>query len=188
MNEKRLGPVIDRINSLLEIKERVVVGIDGMAASGKTTSAGELAALFGCDAVHMDDFFLPFSLRSPGRLAEAGGNIHYERFMEEAAAGIKSGEAFTYRVFDCKTGTYSRSRNISPSKLLVVEGAYCMHPFFGDLYDLKVFSAVEDDVQKKRILERDGAEVYKRFADLWIPMEKKYFEAFKIRRICDITI
>ena len=188
MSEERLKPVINRIKALLEIKERVTVGIDGMAASGKTTAASELADAFGCDVVHMDDFFLPFDKRSPERYAEPGGNVHYERFLEEAAAGLKSGETFEYRVFDCKTGGYDGTRRISPSGLVIVEGAYSTHPFFGDIYDLKVFSQISAEIQKQRIMNRNGKEGYKDFEKRWIPLENKYFEAFDIKQKCDIII
>ena len=50
--------VINEINRLLEHKSRVIVAIDGMAASGKTTLAECLRKEFDAEVVHMDDFFL----------------------------------------------------------------------------------------------------------------------------------
>ena len=56
------------------------LAIDGRAAAGKSTAAALLAAALGAGVVHMDDFFLPAALRTPQRLSEPGGNVHYERF------------------------------------------------------------------------------------------------------------
>ena len=60
-----------------------IIAIDGRAASGKSTLAQQLGELLDADVIHMDDFFLPPSLRTKERLSEPGGNVHYERFAEE---------------------------------------------------------------------------------------------------------
>ena len=75
--------ICSRIEQLLFQNARLILAIDGCSASGKTTLAQRLAERFSGDVVHMDDFFLPLSLRTPERLAEPGGNVHYERFLEQ---------------------------------------------------------------------------------------------------------
>lgn len=69
---------------------RAVAAIDGNAAAGKSTLAARIAAFFApqysVNVFHMDDFFLPGALRTPERLAEPGGNVHYERFQDEVLA------------------------------------------------------------------------------------------------------
>ena len=45
---------------------------------------------------------------------------------------------------------------------------------FGEVYDLRVFFDIDDNIQKERILKRNGKEMLKRFTDTWIPMENKY--------------
>ena len=49
----------------------------------------------------MDDFFLPFELRTAERLKEPGGNVHYERFIDEVVSKLSAGEPFEYGVFRC---------------------------------------------------------------------------------------
>lgn len=82
---------------------RAVAAIDGNAAAGKSTLAARIAAFFAprcsVNVFHMDDFFLPGALRTPERLAEPGGNVHYERFQDEVLAGCRLGRAvFLWRV------------------------------------------------------------------------------------------
>ncbi|MCM1467169.1 MAG: hypothetical protein NC086_03400, partial [Alistipes sp.] len=55
----RLLPLITRIRRLMEEKNKVVVALDGRAASGKTTAAELLSLVFDASVIHMDDFFLP---------------------------------------------------------------------------------------------------------------------------------
>lgn len=61
----------------------LILGIDGMCGAGKTSLAAFLSERYSCSVVHADDFFLPPELRTAERLSEPGGNIHYERLMEE---------------------------------------------------------------------------------------------------------
>ena len=127
------------IDKLLREKSRTVVAIDGRCGSGKTTLAGLLAGIYDCTVIYMDDFFLPPALRTEARLAEAGGNVDYERFAAEAATGLRSGAPFTYRIFDCATMDFSGVAAISPKALTIVEGSYSLHPKIGPLFGLTVF-------------------------------------------------
>ena len=58
MNNVQLKALEEKIAELLLQKERVIVGIDGCCASGKTTLADKLSRSFDCNVFHMDDFFL----------------------------------------------------------------------------------------------------------------------------------
>ena len=45
-------------------------------------------------------------------------------------------------------------------------------------YDIKVFLDISPDLQKKRLLARNGEEAYKKFESKWIPMELNYFHYY----------
>lgn len=200
----RLISCLYEISRLLDEKTgQVRVVIDGRAASGKTTAAELIAGYFSgaylhefpdarsftTDIIHADDFFLPPSLRTPERLNEVGGNLHRERFYDEIIANLDSPDGFSYRVFDCSKMDYApEPRKVKPCRLLIFEGAYSLHPDFGDYYDLAIFSDISPDEQRRRILSRNGERMLKRFEQEWIPMEEKYFDGFDIRQKCKITI
>ncbi len=60
--------------SALEKKpEAKVIVIDGMCGSGKSTLAAALGKQMVGEVIHMDDFFLPFDLRTKERLSAPGG-------------------------------------------------------------------------------------------------------------------
>ena len=63
---------------------------------------------------------------------------------------------------------------VPDSKKAIIEGTYSHHPYFGDPYDLKILLTVDEETQRKRILERP-AFLHKRFFEEWIPMENRYF-------------
>lgn len=171
---------------------RAVAAIDGNAAAGKSTLAARIAAFFApqysVNVFHMDDFFLPGALRTAERLAEPGGNVHYERFQDEVLAGVASGAPFSYGVFDCGRMAVTRRVAVEPAALTLVEGAYSMHPRFGTPYSLRVFLRATPETQRARILARNGAAMLARFESIWIPMENAYFSAFRIPEQCDFVL
>ncbi len=172
----RLIPLIFDVSKQLENKERIVLAIDGRAASGKTTAAGLISKLFNCEIIHMDDFFLPRELRTEERLSEVGGNVHYERFSAEVLPYLRGCCGFSYRTFNCSKFDFdSQPRTISPAPLYIVEGSYSLHPGFGEYYDLSFFSDVPPGEQLRRIRERNGEKLLERFKSEWIPMEERYF-------------
>ena len=63
-----------------------------------------------------------------------------------------------------------------------------MRPEFLGLYDYKIFMKTVPETQLKRITERNGEEMAKRFEAQWIPMENAYFKAFDVEKSADIVI
>lgn len=161
-------------------KEQLLIGIDGMCCSGKTTLCEELLKKYDCNVFHMDDFFLRPEQRTAERLSEVGGNVDYERFKEEVLKPLQQGETFSYRPFDCSTGGFKEKVEVFPKKWNIIEGVYCLHPHFGEAYDYRFFMDVEEEEQKRRVLKRSGAEKYQRFVSEWIPKENAYFQAFRV--------
>ena len=176
-----------KIDAALAQSDRVIVAIDGKCASGKTTLAAKLAEHYDCNLFHMDDFFLRPQQRTPERFAEAGGNIDYERFLEEVLIPLQAGEAFCYRPFDCGSFTLSAPVPVVPKRLNIIEGTYSHHPYFGNPYELKIFLTVTPQLQRERILRRP-AFLHQRFFEEWIPMENHYFDHFQISRHCDLVL
>ena len=172
----RLIPILYEMRG----RESAIIGIDGRAASGKSTMAHGLAKIFKTVPISMDDFFLPGEQRTEKRLGEPGGNIHYERFASEVIPNLRSRQDLSYCPFNCNTMEYDEPKIIPRASFMVVEGAYCQHPYFGDYLSTKIFSDVAPDVQIERLKKRNGEQVAEIFKNKWIPMEEKYFETYKI--------
>ena len=185
---REITEIVERVAALQAAGVRpVVIGIDGMAASGKTTITALLAERLDASVIHMDDFFLPQGFRTPERLKTPGGNVYYERFKQEVVPYLRCGELFGYRVFDAHKHIYTDTRVIQPTPVIIVEGSYCMHPELGEIYDLKVFCKVSPYEQMQRI-NATRARVAEMFKAMWIPMENRYHAAFDIESKCDLVI
>lgn len=176
-------PILMRLDSTIR-----VIAIDGRAASGKTTRAELLSAVLGAPVIHMDDFFLPPALRTEERLAQPGGNVHHERFAAEVLPHLASGEAFTYRVFDCGRMAFHGLREIPAAPIRIVEGSYAHHPALGQYADLTVFTDITPEMQMARILRRNGERMAEMFRTRWIPMEEQYFGRFGVREGADLCL
>ena len=181
-------PLLAAMDRRLTENPRLLVAIDGGSASGKTTLAALLARVYDCSVFHMDDFFLRPEQRTEERLAEPGGNVDRERFYEEVMEPLTTGKTVTFRRYDCRTQTLVDPATITPKALNIVEGAYSMHPLLADSYDLTVFLKIPPEVQRSRILARNGPEVGVRFFTRWIPLEERYFDALDPAGRCDLIL
>lgn len=182
----RILPVMEAIASGESGQQ--IIALDGRSAAGKSTLAQLLGKMTGAGVIHMDDFFLPKELRTKERLAEPGGNVDYDRFLTEVLPGLKSGEAFSYRRFDCSRMELGESRKVPAGTIRIVEGSYSCHPKLGDYMTLRVFCDISAEEQRVRIEKRNGEEMLSRFVREWIPMEEKYFAYFPIKERADFVL
>ena len=180
----RALPLFARIDHLTAEKSRVLVAIEGGSASGKTTLGELLQNVYGCPVFHMDDFFLRPEQRTEERLRQPGGNVDYERFREEVLLPLKQGLPFSYRPYDCRTQKFREPVWVEPDTVAVVEGSYSCHPELWDFYDLHIFLTVSPEEQRLRIRRRNGEKGLEIFQNKWIPLEERYFEAFRIEQRC----
>ena len=181
-------PLLGAIDRVVREKGGAVVAIEGGSATGKTTLSALLEEIYGCTVFHMDDFFLRPQQRTPERLAEPGGNVDRERFLEEVLLPLSRGESVSYQPYDCHTQSMQNAVEITPTPLTIVEGAYSMHPDLARYYDLSVFLRITPELQRLRILMRNGSEVADRFFSTWIPMEQLYFDTFDTANRCDLIL
>ena len=171
------------IDSLMEFTSPLLA-IDGPCGGGKSTLAEDLLINYpGAQIFHMDDFFLQPALRNEKRLSEPGGNVDYERFLSEVLQPLSRGEEFNYHVYNCQTDSFSK-KNAGPAPLHIIEGSYSLHPQLRDYYDIKVFLQIDEQLQEKRILRRNG-ENAERFFNEWIPLENQYFNICAVRECSD---
>lgn len=183
----KLECLFQKLDKMLKVKP-VILAIDGGSASGKTTLSKIIQQQYDCTVFHMDDFFLRPEQRTEERYNQPGGNVDRERFLEEVLVPLKEKKIVYYRRFDCKSCKLLDPVEINPKSLVVVEGAYSMHPELAVFYDFSVFLEISPELQKERIRERNSPCDAKRFWEKWIPLEEVYFSKFEIKEKCDVVI
>ena len=183
----------DFLPVFIEIDKRLARGsmtlvMEGGSASGKSTLADALEAVYSCTVLHADDYFLRPEQRTAERLAEVGGNFDRERFADEIVRPLRDGQPITYCRFDCMTQTLGEPITAPKTDLTVVEGVYSLHPTFEKYYDFAIFLDIAPAHQEQRITKRNSPWLAKRFFTEWIPMENAYFEETGIKERVDIVV
>lgn len=178
-----LQEIIDIIKTNKQIK---VIAIDGRCGSGKTTISKALQKEFNCNLIHLDDFFLRPSQKTPKRLNEVGGNIDYERFINEVLSNLEKKE-FSYKPYNCTKLDFDNEIKVINNKLLIIEGTYSMHPKFINYYDFKIFVTLDQKLQIERLKNRNPL-LLDRFINEWIPKEEAYFDKFETLKSADKVI
>lgn len=169
-------------------KTPLVIAFDGRSSSGKTTLANRLAKVFNIPVIHTDDFYRPKDKNGNLSITEHDGNFDLKRFQNEVVDCIKTQKAFKYGIFDCQMQRIEQYVEVPISKCYIIEGAYSLNPYLGDYADIKVFFDIEHDLQKNRIINRNGVQGYERFKEIWLPAEERYLEHYRIFDRCNIII
>lgn len=184
------SPAVEAIETLVaQGKGPVIVAVDGRCASGKTTFAARCAQVFSdCSLFHMDDFFLPFAKRTPERLAQPGGNVDYERALEEVFAPLSRGEDVELRAFDCSDGSFRPAVTCPFRRLNIVEGSYSHHPALAGYSQVKIFLTCSPETQLDRLAVRESSESLENFKTRWIPMEERYFAALDVQAGSQVVV
>ncbi len=185
-----LLPIMAAVAERLQADGRAVLALDGMSASGKSTLAALLAPVWEAAVYRMDDFFLPPALRTAARLAEPGGNVHYERFASQVLEPLARAEAFSYQRYDCHADTLTEARE-HPARVTIIEGSYALHPAFGAYYarlrPVTAFLRISEGAQRERIRRRNGEAMLARFEREWLPLEKSYASAYDVAERADFS-
>ena len=75
-------------------------------------------------------------------MREVGGNVDYERFKEEVINPLIEKKNVMYRPFRCNVRQILDGEEIEYKRLNIIEGSYSQHPYFNDVYKLRVFTNI----------------------------------------------
>ncbi len=205
-----IGPLINRIavyetvSDCLVRKGRRIIGINGVDASGKTTFTAELARYvesigYTCQIISIDDFHNPLVQRRQGKTeidAYYNNAFNYERLIDEVLHPLKkTGQVHRdIMCLDLDTDTYTAHRriDIDADTVVLVEGVLLLRPPLLAYLDGTVFLDVKFEEVLERARVRDvpkyGEAFLSKYIDKYIPVQKRYVEAFKPDERCDILI
>jgi len=130
--EEIIQSVLRKIEPLKRGKPHLLIAIDGRCAAGKTTLATCLQGVILCNVIHMDHFFLRLEQRTSKRLKEPGGNVDYERFLEEVLLPLRRNKDFAYRPYDCQKQAFAEAVSVPVNAVTIIEGSYSCHPALRD--------------------------------------------------------
>jgi|GEM_PF-4877659 len=145
-----------RVKQVAEGYPRILVGIDGPGASGKSTFAKQLAiSLDGAHIVHVDDFFLPKALRSD-RAADVGSLFDLPRLASQVIMPARGVEAFSYQRYDWIQDKLADWIGVPDDAPIIVEGVFTLVKELRSAYTYKVWCRADPDQRLASGLARSG--------------------------------
>lgn len=165
----------------------MLVAIDGVDGSGKTTLADELAAVLGADGravtrASVDGFHHPRTFRyAEGRSGETFWSRSYDyqamtRVLLDPWRG-GAGSAYRTAVHDVQTDQPIESpmHRVPPRGVLLVDGIFTQRDELASYWDFTIFLDVPFETSVARMARRDGS-----VPDVGDPGQARYIEGQRI--------
>jgi len=186
----------------------ILVGIDGVDASGKTTLADKLADRLEESSrqiirASIDGFHNPKATRyRKGRNSPIGyyqDSFNHQLIIDELLRPLSSGDlkykeaAFDYRIDD---EVDVPSKKADKDAILIMDGIFLFRPELLDYWDIRIFLHVGFDVTVPRAIERardreslsSVQEIIDQYSSRYVPGQKLYFQEAAPQEEADILI
>lgn len=185
--ENNLLKVLSEIKKIQSV-DPIWVAIDGFAGAGKTTLANRLGLIMDANVFHTDDFFKSPEIDSNDNLSQYGFNIDYTKINQSIINQINQKQPVNYQPFDFKSHRHLSSIALPYRQINIFEGAYVLHPYLKNNWNLKVFYGISRLRQYQMIYQRSGFKKLWQFMTKWIPKERRYVKGLSIKQQCNIVI
>ena len=177
-----------------------LVAVDGRSGAGKSTIAGQAAAILDAALVPTDDFFAAtltdraWSERSPPRrVADA---LDWRRLRAEALEPLLAGRPAHWRAFDFEAGarpdgSYAFRTLLTecrPRPVVILEGAYSSRPELTDLIALAVLIETPAPLRRARLAAREAPEHLAVWHARWDAAEDYYFTKVRTRNAFPLVL
>jgi len=168
-----------------------IIAISGGSGSGKTTLANNIMALFGeneCEIISQDNYYIDLSKK----FDHDGGSLNFDHpemlefsLLANHLKNLREKKDVQIPTYDFSTHSRkNETKKISPTKIILVDGILILNSKeLVDLFDLKIFIDVSDNIRLERRIFRDINErertsegVIKQWENQVLPMHKKYVE------------
>lgn len=175
-----------RIDALLAVRGRVMVGISGYAGSGKSTLATELAAAVPAYRLRGDDFLDPQRLHH--RSADWDG-VDRDRLVATVLQPFRGRRPARFQRFDWTRRELGEEELLPSSPVVVVDAIGLFHPSVLPWLDLAIWVDTRIDVAAVRGRARDrqlGRDHDRLWDEVWTPNDRDFARRFTPWRVADL--
>jgi len=186
--KEHIPKVLEYISKLIQSK--LIIGIDGLGGSGKSTFAKELL-VFMPDAiiVHMDDFYKPKVLRDASNTnSEVGAFFDWQRLEKQLLIPFIENREILIQKYDWESDYLKNWQSIPNATNVIIEGVYSTRKELLKYYNLKIWIDCPAEIRLLRGIERDGIEIKEYWQNVWMKQEEDYYKKHKPFLSSDVKI
>ncbi len=167
--------VFNELDSTIKKNNKLIIGVDGLGGSGKSTIAEKIKKLNTnkIHIVHTDDFYLPTDSRN--KIDNCVG-FDLNRILNEVIYPYLNNEDIIYKKYDWIEDSLGKEIKVVKNKIILLEGVYSLHNTLNSYIDIKVWVECKRDIRLHRGLTRDGESAYDNWVNVWMPIEDDYVE------------
>jgi hypothetical protein len=151
---EKLSALLARLHALPRRRLTLVVGVDGLTASGKTTFTTALAAADpALDVVSVGSFLEPDGRVLPPRSAAdlIAGGLDWRRLRSQVLLPLGRDQAARYEVLPRSADGSPVLRELPVGGIVLVEGLYACMAQLADLYDFRIWVECAAVVRARRL-------------------------------------
>ncbi|WP_342505781.1 uridine kinase [Sporosarcina sp. FSL K6-2383] len=170
-------------------KRSLLIGIDGLGGSGKTTYALDLQCqLKDAIVIHLDDFIHTRAIRYNDQFEEWYCYYYvqwrYDYLIEKLLEPVCSGLAVydTIELYDKPADSYRKQTfDIPIGTTVIVEGIFLQRPELRAYFDKVIYLETDREMRMARALDRDGyiggsEDIIRHYEQRYFPAEDMYVE------------
>jgi len=193
--------IIAQIKNLLSIKRApIVIAIDGGSGAGKSTLAAVINHELDIALIPLDDFFaanIPDREWDKFTVVEKLKNVFdWNRLRSDAIELLLAGKSAKWHAFDFQSGlrvdgTYgmqAEPKELPPTNVIVIEGAYSSSPEIGDLVDLTILIDVPIEKRHARLEAREDHDFLEKWHERWNEVEVYFFNQVRSKSSFDVVV
>jgi len=155
----------------------LLLAIDGLPVSGKTTLAERLVNEVGARCLWLDEFVKPEAeWASRDKPSFPFDYIRYDDFIN-AVRSLALERQCEYRPFDWQAGRNAEQPKVlTAAGIVVVEGVSALHPVLAPLYDLRVWVESDAETTFSAAVKRGVGAWAKEWEFMFLPSVELYLQ------------
>ena len=180
--------IVDAIDRLRDLRDRVAVGVSGYAGAGKSVLTRQLVDVID-DAVRLrgDDYL---DAQRVHRRSSDWDGVERARMRREALEPFRAGATVAVRPLDWSTGRHGAPTPLPQASVLMLDAIGIFHPELLPWFDLTVWVDVDLDVAQAQGMARDraaGRDHDTLWTDVWTKNDREFEQTFLPRSRADLV-